>query len=95
MFDWYWTVVEETPVVVGTDTQEEAVVVGALPALNLRMVVAHVAHSAGTEGECSSLLAVAAAWALELQAENRTVGHMLLVESVAGLYVAFVEVLAC
>ena len=92
MFDWYWTVVEETPVVVGI---EEAVVVGAQPALNLRMVVAHVAHSAGAEGECSFLLAVAAAWALELQAENRTVGHTFLVEGVAGLYVAFVEVLAC
>ena len=31
MFDWYWTVVEETLVVVGT---EEAVVVGAPPVLN-------------------------------------------------------------
>ena len=47
MFDWYWTVVEETPVVVET---EEAVVVGFLPALNQRMVVVHVSHSAGAEG---------------------------------------------
>ena len=81
MFDLYWTVVEETPVVVGT---EEAVVVGAPPALNQQMVVVDLAYS-GTEGLGSSLLAVAAAWALELQAENRTVGHTFLVEGVAGL----------
>ena len=91
MFDWYWTVVEETLVVVGT---EEAVVVGAPPALNQQMVVVDLAYS-GAEGLGSSLFAVAAAWALELQAENRTVGHTFLVEGVAGLYVAFVEVLAC
>ena len=91
MFDLYWTVVEETPVVIGT---EEAVVVGAPPALNQQMVVVDLAYS-GAEGLGSSLLAVAAAWALELQAENRTVGHTFLVEGVAGLYVAFVEVLAC
>ena len=37
------------------------------------------------EGWGSSLLAVAVAWAFELQAANRTVGHMLLVECVARL----------
>ena len=37
------------------------------------------------EGWGSSLLAVAVAWAFELQAENRTVGHMFLVECVARL----------
>ena len=47
MFDWYWTVVEETLFVVGT---EETVVVGAPPVLIQPMVVPHVAHSAGAEG---------------------------------------------
>ena len=93
---------EETLVVVGTEETEETVVVGAPPVLNQQMVVPHVAHSGAAEGWGSSLLAVAAAWALELQAENRTVacvGHTCLVELwlefVAGLYVAFAEVLAC
>ena len=58
------------------------------------MVVVDLAHS-GAEGQDSSLVAVAVARALELQAENRTVGHTFLEELVAGLYVAFVEVLAC
>ena len=101
MFDWYWpwTVVEETLLVVWT---EEIVVVGAPPVLNQQMVVPHVAHSGTAERWGSSLLAVAAAWALKLQVENKTVayvGHTCLVELwlefVAGLYVAFVEVLAC
>ena len=104
MFDWYWpwTVVEETLVVVGTEETEETVVVGAPPVLNQQMVVPHVAHSGTAEGWGSSLLAVAAAWALELQVENKTVayvGHTCLVELwlefVAGVYVAFAEVLAC
>ena len=81
MFDWYWTVVEEAFVVVGT---EEAVEVGALPALNLEMVVVHVAHSAAAGGWGSFLLAV---------------GDMFLVKIVAGLVgteeIAFAEVLAC
>ena len=83
MFDWYWNVVEEmTSVVVGT---EEAVEVGAPSALNWRMVVVHVKHFAAVGGWGSFLLAVAVAWALEVQAENRTVGHTFLVEFVAGL----------
>ena len=79
MFDWYWIVVEQTPVVVGT---EEVVEVGALPVLNLEMVVVYVVHSAAAGEWGSSLLAVLVVWALEVQAENRTVG---LVEFVAGL----------
>ena len=81
-----------TPVVVGT---EEAVEVAAPPVLNLEMVVVHVVHSAAAGGWGSSLLAVAVAWALELQAGDRTVGHTFLVEFVAGMWVAFAEVLAC
>ena len=79
MFDWYWIVVEQTPVVVGT---EEVVEVGALPVLNLEMFVVYVVHSAAAGGWGSSLLAVLVVWAFEVQAENRTVG---LVEFVAGL----------
>ena len=78
MFDWYWIVVEQTPVVVGT---EEVVEVGALPVLNLEMVVVYVVHSAAG-GWGSSLLAVLVVWAFEVQAESRTVG---LVEFVPGL----------
>ena len=55
---------------------EEAVEVGAPPVLNLQMVVAHSA----AEGGGSSLLAVAVAGALELQSEDRSVGHTFLVE---------------
>ena len=83
MFDWYWTVVEETLVVVVTDTLEEAVEVAAPPVLNLEMVVVHVVHSAVAGRWGSSLLAVAVAW--ELQAGDRTVGHTFLVEFVAGM----------
>ena len=74
-----------TPVVVGT---EEVVEVCALPVLSLEMVVVHVVHSAVGGGWGSSPLAVVVAWALELQAENRTVaygGHTFLVEFVAGM----------
>ena len=78
-FDCYWTVVEETPVVVGT---EEAVEVGSPPALNLEMVVV---QSAVAGGLGSSMFAVVVAWAFEVQAENRTVGHTFLVEFVAVL----------
>ena len=56
---------------------EEAVEVGAPPVLNLQMVVA---HSAAAGGGGSSLLAVAVAGALELQSEDRSVGHTFLVE---------------
>ena len=73
---------EQTPVVVGT---EEAVQVGAPPALNLEIVVVHVVCSAAVGGWDGFLLAVVVAWALEVQAENRTVGHTFLVEFVAGL----------
>ena len=73
---------EETLVVVGT---EEAVEVGALPVLNLEMVVVCVVHSAVAGGWGSSMLAVAVAWAFEVQAGDRTVGHTFLVEFVAGL----------
>ena len=77
MFDWYWIVVEQTPVVT-----EEVVEVGALPVLNLKMVVVYVVHSAAAGEWGSSLLAVLVVWAFEVQAESRTVG---LVEFVAGL----------
>ena len=63
---------------------EEAVEVGALPALNLEMVVVYVDHSAAAGGWGSSLVAV---------------GDTFLVKTVAGLVgteeVAFAEVLAC
>ena len=71
-----------TPVVGGT---EETVEVGSLPVLNLEMVVVHVVHSAVAGGWGSSMFAVVVAWAFEVQAENRTVGHTFLVEFVAGL----------